>query len=185
MIIRPLPLHGAAVVDVEPIHDSRGLFARLFCDRELAEYLGPRRICNVNYSHTRDRGALRGLHFQRPPHAEVKFVRCTRGAIFDVIVDIRRESPTFLQWHGTELTPDNKRLVVVPEGFAHGFQTQTTDCEVTYLVTEPWTPSHEGGLRHDDPALGIHWPLEITEISGKDSAHPWLLAGADPLETRP
>ncbi len=181
MIIHPLPLQGAAVVDVEPFHDARGLFARLFCDDELSEFLGPRQIRNVNYSHTRDCGALRGMHFQRPPHAEVKFVRCTRGALFDVIVDIRRESPTFLQWHGEKLTEENQRMMVVPEGFAHGFQALTEGCDATYLVTQYWSSSHEGGLRYDDPAVGIRWPLEVTEISDKDAAHPWLVDGADPL----
>lgn len=130
---------------------------------------------------SRLRGTVRGLHFQRPPHAEAKLVRCVAGAIFDVIVDLRDGSPTRLAWEGFELSAGNGRMVLVPEGFAHGFQTLTDDAEVTYHVTHPYTPEAEGGLRYDDPALGIAWPLPVSMISEKDRAWPLVSAAGAAL----
>jgi dTDP-4-dehydrorhamnose 3,5-epimerase len=170
-----LPLPGAAVVDTDPYADERGLFARFFCRQDLGQLLGSRNIEQVNFSRTARRGTVRGLHYQRPPKAEMKFVRCLRGAIYDVLVDVRRDSPTYLQWYGTPLAPDALTMLCIPEGFAHGFQALQDDCEIIYFVTHAYAPSYEEGLRYDDPALGIGWPLQVTEISDKDASYPLLL----------
>jgi dTDP-4-dehydrorhamnose 3,5-epimerase len=114
------------------------------------------------------------MHFQYPPHAEMKLVRCLKGRVWDVAVDLRYRSPTFLQWHAEELTPNSGRMMVIPEGFAHGFQVLEPDSELLYLHTAPYTPSAEGGLRHNDPKLGIHWPLHVTDLSERDAAHPLI-----------
>ena len=165
------------IVRSTPHHDDRGAFVRLFCAEELQPVLGGRQIAQVNHSRTTDAGTVRGLHFQRPPHAEMKMVRCVRGRLWDVAVDLRSGSPTFLQWHAQELTPDEPEMLVIPEGFAHGFQALEPDSELLYLVTEFYNPSSEGGLRYDDPRLGIEWPLPPQGVSSRDLAHPLL--GAD------
>lgn len=167
-------LPGVLVVISDPHADPRGSFARLFCQRELAGVLGERRIVQINHSHTAAAGAIRGLHFQRPPHAEMKLVRCLRGRVWDVAVDLRRDSPTFLRWHAEELTPHNQRMLVLPEGCAHGFQVLEPDSELLYLHTAYYTPAAEGGIRYDDPRIGIHWPLPVTDISPRDKSHPLL-----------
>ncbi len=182
MIIRPLPIDTATLIEAEPFEDHRGLFARFFCAQELAQILGERQIVNVNFSCTRQAGAVRGMHFQFAPHQEMKLVRCIRGAVFDVLVDLRPSSPTFLKWHGEVLSAANLRMLCVPEGFAHGFQALEPDSEVLYLTTAFYQPDAEGGLRYDDPALGIEWPREVTDISRKDAAHPLLQPGQQPLE---
>lgn len=181
MIIAPLPLAEALIVDAELFRDHRGVFSRFFCSRELASVMGTRQIVNVNYSSTSRKGSIRGLHFQRDPHQEMKLVRCIRGAVFDVIVDLRRASATFLQWHGETLSANNMRMMVVPEGFAHGFQTLEEESELLYLSTAFYDPGAEGGLRHDDPVLNIRWPLAVVDISGKDAVHPLLGDDPDPL----
>lgn len=182
MIIHRLPLNAAFLIEAEPFADHRGLFARFFCTRELAQVFGERQIVNVNFSRTCQAGAVRGMHFQLPPHQEMKLVRAIRGAVFDVLVDLRPESPTFLQWHGEVLSAANLKMLCVPEGFAHGFQALEPDSEVLYLTTAYYAPDAEGGLRYDDPALGIKWPLEVTEVSRKDAAHPLLKPGRQPLK---
>lgn len=162
-------LKGAYIVDLEPRSDHRGFFARTFCANEFAELnLKPAVAqCNVSYNHSR--GTLRGMHYQLPPATETKFIRCTQGAIYDVIVDLRPESETYLQHIGVELTAENRRALYVPEMFGHGYQTLTDNTEVIYQVSEFYTPNRERGLRYDDPALGIEWPLPISEISVKDT----------------
>lgn len=180
MIFRETALPGAFTVDIQEYRDERGLFARTFCAQEFeAHGLNPLTV-QTNLSFNARAGTLRGLHYQLPPAAETKLVRCTRGAILDVIVDLRPESPTYLQHVAVELTADNRRALFVPEQFAHGYQALTDGAEVTYQVSAAYTPGSERGLRFDDPALGIGWPLPVTVISSKDAAWP-LLADRDDL----
>ena len=172
MIFTKTPLKDAYIIDIEPFEDERGFFARAWCQNELkAQGLNPR-LSQANLSYNKQKGTLRGMHFQRPPHAEVKIVRCIRGALYDVIIDIRPESPTYKQWTGVELSADNRRVLYVPEGFAHGFITLQDDTEAMYLVSEFYTPGAEGGLRWNDPAFNIEWPVEMTVISDKDNSWP-------------
>lgn len=173
----PTRLHGLYVADALIVGDHRGAFSRLFCADALAPALGSRRIVQINQSLTRTVGAVRGLHFQQPPYAEMKMVRCLRGRVFDVAVDLRAGSPTFLQWHAEELSPASGRMMLIPEGFAHGFQVLEPESELLYLHTAFYTPAAEGGVRHDDPQLGISWPLPVTDLSARDRQHPLLSAG--------
>ncbi len=168
------PLKGCYVIRTTPFIDHRGAFARFFCERELKQVIGDRKIVNVNFSRTVKRGSIRGLHFQRAPDAEMKFVRCIKGSVFDVAVDLREESPTYQHWYGVELSAENMDMFAVPEGFAHGFQALEDDVEIIYLVTSFYSPHCEGGLNHADPQIGIHWPLPITDVSEKDLHHPCL-----------
>ena len=177
MTLTPTPLPGVMVVTSTPHTDPRGSFARLFCERELAGVLDGRRIVQINQSRTATVGAVRGMHFQCPPHAEMKLVRCLRGRVWDVAVDLRADSPTFLHWHADELSPDNQHMLVIPEGCAHGFQVLAPDSELLYLHTACYVPEAEGGVRHDDPALGIRWPLPVTDLSPRDRGHPLIDAG--------
>ena len=172
--VQPTPIPGLVVVEIKPHIDHRGAFARLYCEDELASLIGSQRIVQINHSRTAEIGTVRGLHYQRPPHAEMKLVRCIKGRVWDVAVDIRNNSPTFLRWHAEELTPTNARMMVIPEGFAHGFQVLEPDSELLYLHTEFYTPKSEGGLRHDDPRLAINWPLAVTDLSPRDAAHPFV-----------
>lgn len=176
MKIERTALDGAVVVQATPFTDHRGAFQRLFCENELAAVIGARHIVQINQSLTRMAGAVRGMHFQRAPHAEMKLVRCLRGRAWDVAVDLRADSPTFLRWHAEELSPDNGRMLVIPEGCAHGFQALAPDTELLYLHTASYTPAAEGGVRHDDPALTITWRLPVTEISQRDQLHPLITA---------
>jgi len=170
----PTPLAGAFVVELEPIEDERGFFARSFCQNEFrARGLDPV-VAQCNVSLNRSRGTLRGLHYQAPPHEEAKLVRCTRGAIWDVIVDLREGLPTRWKSFSTELTADNRRALYVPRGFAHGFQTLADDSEVLYQISEFYHPESSRGLRWDDPALGIRWPLPEPVVSARDRAYPLL-----------
>lgn len=168
MIFTQTELKDALIIDPEIREDARGFFARIWCQDELGGQGINTNVVQVNMSYSRTRGTLRGMHYQRAPHAETKLVRCTMGAIYDVIVDIRPGSPTYLRWIGVELSAQNHRMLYIPEGFAHGFQTLTDDVEVTYQVTAFYTPSAEGGARYNDPAFGITWPLDVTVISDKD-----------------
>jgi dTDP-4-dehydrorhamnose 3,5-epimerase len=174
MIFTETTLPGAVIVDVERRGDERGFFARSYCEREFAAHGLKARVAQANVSFNHRRGTVRGLHFQFPPAAETKLVRCTRGAILDVIVDLRPESPTFLQHVAVELTAENRRALYVPERFAHGYQVLEDDTETTYQVGEFYTPAAESGLRFDDPRLAIAWPLAPTELSPKDRAWPLL-----------
>jgi len=170
------------VVESEPYTDHRGAFARLFCERTLAAVIGERHIVQINHSRTTAVGAVRGMHFQHPPHAEMKLVRCLRGRVWDVVVDLRAGSPTFLRWHAEELSAESSHMLVVPEGCAHGFQVLEADSELLYLHTTFYTPAAEGALRFDDPTLGIAWPLQVTDLSERDKNHALLthdFAGLD------
>lgn len=174
MLFTETSLPGAYVIDLEKRVDERGHFARAWCRREF-EALGlASEIEQINVAFSPRRGTLRGLHFQRPPHEEVKLVRCTRGAIFDVIVDLRPESPTHLRWFAAELTADNGRMLYMPRGFAHGYQTLEDGTEITYQTTHPYVPHAASGVRFDDPALGIRWPLLVTAVSAADHSWPLL-----------
>jgi len=174
MKIRDTEIHGAHVVETEPFQDNRGAFARLYCARELAPVVGDRQVVQINHSLTRAAGAVRGLHYQRSPHAEMKIVRCLKGRVFDVAVDLRRGSPTFLRWIACELSPQNRQALVVPEGCAHGFQVLEPDSELLYLHTAYYTREAEGAVRYDDPRVGVAWPLAPTDLSERDRSHPLL-----------
>ena len=172
------PLKGAVVIELEEKPDPRGFFARSFCAREMAEHRLRHEVAQCNLSFNHKAGTLRGMHYQVSPATEAKLVRCTRGAIHDVIVDLRPGSPTYLKHFGVELSAENRRALYVPEMFAHGYQALTDGAEVTYQVSQEYTPGCERGLRHDDPALGIRWPMAVTVISEKDAAWP-LLSGTE------
>jgi dTDP-4-dehydrorhamnose 3,5-epimerase len=163
-------MQGLRLIEQEPFVDERGLFSRLYCRQTLAAAGIDKPIAQMNQSVTRAAGCLRGLHFQHPPACETKIVICLAGAVFDVAVDLRRGSPTFLHWHGETLSAENKRILVIPEGFAHGFQAVMPDSLLLYLHTEPYARESEGRIRFDDPALGIRWPLPVTGISDQDMA---------------
>jgi dTDP-4-dehydrorhamnose 3,5-epimerase len=172
MRFTPTELAGAYVIDIEPRADDRGFFARTWCQNEFAQHGLVATIAQANMSYNHKRGTLRGMHFQRAPHAEVKIIRCTRGALYDVIIDLRPESPSYKRWIGVELSAANYRMLYVPEGFGHGFQTLEDDTEVAYNVSQFYTPGAEGGVRYNDPAFGIEWPLPVSVISEKDAAWP-------------
>jgi dTDP-4-dehydrorhamnose 3,5-epimerase len=165
-------LKGACVVRLKKIEDERGYFARAWCREEFLQHgLNPEMVqLNVGFSHRR--GTLRGLHYQLAPHAEAKFIRCTRGAIYDVIIDLRKESPTLGQWHGIELKPDNGLMVYAPEGFAHGCQSLEDNTEMYYMTSAPFAPSAALGVRYNDPAFAITWPLPVSLISAADRSWP-------------
>jgi dTDP-4-dehydrorhamnose 3,5-epimerase len=168
------PFKNAFVLQAEPYVDHRGKFGRIYCQDELKQIGHYKQIVQINHSSTRKSGAIRGMHFQYSPRAEIKMVQCLRGSVFDVIVDLRRDSDTLLQWYGEILSDDNLKMIYVPEGFAHGFQTLEEDTELLYLHTEFYSPEHEGGVRYNDPMLSISWPLEVTEVSQKDQEYPLL-----------
>ena len=178
MIFTEAPLPGAFLVDLEPLTDARGFFARSYAaDEFAARGLGPELgQCSVSYNARR--GTLRGLHYQDAPHEEHKLVRCTAGAIFDVIVDIRPQSSHYRRWFGTDLTAQNRRSLFIPPGFAHGFITLSDDAEVYYMISVPHAPQYARGFRWDDPAFSIQWPLEPIVISPRDAAYPLLDASA-------
>ncbi len=169
--VQSAPLSGLNVLVRKPLGDSRGYLERMFCVDELQDVFGARRIVQINHTLTQTRGTVRGMHFQHAPHAEMKFVSCLRGSVFDVAVDLRKGSPTFLQWHAELLSADNHKTLAIPEGFAHGFQTLTDDCEMLYLHTAAYAPGAEAGLSPKDAKLAIAWPLPIAEISPRDAAH--------------
>jgi dTDP-4-dehydrorhamnose 3,5-epimerase len=173
MIFTETALAGAFIIDIEPRGDSRGFFARAFCQHEFEEHGLKPIIAQANLAYNSTRGTLRGMHFQYPPAAETKLVRCTRGSILDIIVDLRPESPTYLEHVAVELTADNHRALYVPERFAHGYQVLEDVTETSYQVGEFYAPEHEGGLRYDDPRLGLTWPLPVGEMSVKDAG--WQL----------
>ena len=168
MIFTETKLHGAFTIDLERRADNRGFFARTFCQHEFEEHGLRPIIAQVNLASNKRKGTLRGMHFQYPPAAETKLVRCTRGAILDIIVDLRPESSTYLEHIAVELSADNHRALYVPERFAHGYQVLEDNTETTYQVGEFYAPEMEGGLRYDDPRLGLEWPLPVGEMSEKD-----------------
>ena len=164
-------LNGAYTIDLDKREDERGFFARLFCINEFDGEGMDRNVVQINNSLSKDKGTLRGIHYQLNPKAETKIVRCIKGSLWDVIVDLRPDSPTFLQWFGETLSAENRRMMFVPKGFGHGFITLEPDTEAIYLVTEFYSPEHERGLRWNDPNIGIEWPIEPVIISEKDKNH--------------
>ncbi len=165
-------LKGAFVVKIEKLSDERGFFARSWCQKEFEDQGLISRLVQTNVSYNRKKGTLRGMHYQIAPYQECKLIRCTRGAIYDVIIDLRPDSATYKQWTGVELTADNYTMLYVPEDFAHGFLTLTDNTEITYQVSQFYTPGSEKGIRFDDTAFNIQWPLEVTVISDKDRTWP-------------
>lgn len=178
MIFHALPLPGAYEIELEKRADERGYFARTWCQREFAAVIPDAEPVQANSSYNVKAGTLRGLHFQAAPHVETKLVRCTRGAIFDVIVDLRPQSPTFRQWVGRDLTATNGRMMFIPKDFAHGFQTLEDETEVAYQTSAFYAPEAERGLRWDDPALNIDWPRPVTVITAKDQGWPLIDSSA-------
>ena len=182
-IVTDLPLAGLKCVERQRLGDARGFLSRLFCAEELAaaDWLKP--IAQINHTYTQQRGTVRGLHYQQPPHAEMKLITCLQGAIWDVAVDLRQGSPTFLNWFAEHLSAENQKALLIPEGFAHGFQAQTDDVELVYCHSAAYQSGAEAGLNPLDARLGITWPLAIAEMSDRDRNHPFLkdyFAGVTP-----
>lgn len=169
-----LPIAGLSLVERRPIKDERGFLERLFCMEEMAMHVQDRSIVQINRTLTHRQGTVRGMHFQHPPCAEMKFVTCIRGKVFDVALDLRKGSPTFLKWTSVELSSDNQRTFIIPEGFAHGFQTLEDECELIYFHTSAYSPANEGALNALDPEIGIEWPMAIADRSVRDECHPFL-----------
>jgi dTDP-4-dehydrorhamnose 3,5-epimerase len=172
LTLHDTPLGELKLVERQRAGDERGWFSRFFCREELAPFGTGGNIAQINQTLTRTAGTVRGLHFQRPPHAETKLVSCIRGEVFDVAVDLRPGSPTFLKWYGTVLSADNGRALMIPTGFAHGFQTLVADCELLYLHDVPYAPGAEGGINALDPTLAIIWPLPVALLSNRDRMLP-------------
>jgi dTDP-4-dehydrorhamnose 3,5-epimerase len=172
--IASAPLAGLKCVMRQPQADARGFLSRLFCVDELAVAGWRKPIAQINHTYTKKLGTVRGMHYQNTPHAEMKLVSCIRGEVFDVVIDLRAGSPTFLKWHAEILSAENGRALLIPEGFAHGFQTLTDGCNMVYLHTASYAPDSQAGIRVDDPLIGITWPLAVAEISLRDREHPLL-----------
>jgi dTDP-4-dehydrorhamnose 3,5-epimerase len=168
------PLEGLKIVQRRTVNDSRGFLSRVYCAKEFAGHGFNKSVSQINQTLTYQKGTVRGLHYQLMPHTEIKLVSCVKGEIFDVAVDLRKGSPTFLYWHSEVLSEKNQRSMLIPEGFAHGFQTLTEDCELIYLHTSPYEQSAEAALNAMDPKLNITWPLDIVELSERDSSHPMI-----------
>lgn len=172
MKLTETPIAGAWLLDIEPITDERGFFARSHCVDTLAAYSLEGRMLQQSISFNHRRGTLRGMHYQRSPHEEIKLVRVTRGSIYDVILDLRRESPSYLCWHAVELSADNHRSLYIPKGVAHGFQTLEDRSEVVYQMAQAYVPGYSCGVRWNDPAFSIDWPLADPILSERDACHP-------------
>jgi dTDP-4-dehydrorhamnose 3,5-epimerase len=172
MKFTPTEIADVFVVELEKREDDRGFFARGFCQREFEEHGMVSQVVQANISYNKYKGTLRGMHYQVSPYEETKFLRCTKGAVYDVIIDMRPESLSYMKWFGVELTDKNYKMLYVPRNFAHGFQTLEDETEVMYLVSEFYAPQSERGVRFDDPAFNIQWPLEVAQISEKDAAWP-------------
>lgn len=165
-------LKGSYLIDLNLLQDSRGWFSRTYSKDIFANEIGfNNEWVQMNHSFTKEKGAIRGMHFQLRPFTEIKLIRCIAGEVFDVIVDLRKDSPTFLQWFGTRLSKENKKMIYIPGGFAHGFQTLSADAELIYNHSEFYNPEAESGISYNDPAINIKWPIEVTEISGRDKTH--------------
>lgn len=176
-IFHPTPIAGLLAIERLPLGDARGFLERLFCADDLAAagwtgQIGP--IAQINHTFTAQPGTVRGLHYQRPPHAEMKLVSCLHGAVWDVAVDLRPASPTYLQWHAEILSADNHRTLLIPPGCAHGFQTLGADVQLLYCHSQAYAPHSEGGLHPQDPRLAIAWPLPVHGLSPRDASHPWI-----------
>ncbi len=167
-------ISGVWIIENEVFKDDRGAFTRLFCSDEMQGIIDARVVVQINHSMTHSVGAVRGFHYQNPPHVEIKIVRCLKGRVFDVAVDLRQASPTFLKWTAVELTPENRSAFVIPEGCAHGFQVLEEGSELLYLHTAFYMPSFEGAVRFDDPKIGVNWPLAPIDLSERDLGHPHL-----------
>jgi len=174
MIFTPTPLQGSYTIDLNPMADERGWFARTYCKNEFSKIGHKGEWVQLNHSFTKQKGSVRGMHYQLPPFSEIKLVRCITGAVYDVIVDLRKDSATFLQWFGVELSAQNKKMIYIPQGFAHGFQTLSNDCELIYHHSAFYTPGAEGGIKYDEPLINIQWPLALSTISERDRQHPFL-----------
>lgn len=170
----PTPFDGLMIVQRKVIEDLRGFFSRFYCAEEFLEVGVAKPIAQINHTVTRKKGAVRGMHFQQFPYVETKLVSCLKGEIFDVAVDLRPDSSTFLQWHGEILSADNRKSLLIPEGYAHGFQALTEDCELIYLHTAAYHPEAEGALNVADPKLNITWLLPISDLSERDRSHPFV-----------
>jgi dTDP-4-dehydrorhamnose 3,5-epimerase len=174
MKFEEIKLGGSYLVDVLASADERGWFARTFCKDEFNKIGFNGDWVQLNHSFTNEKNTIRGLHYQLPPFAEIKLVKCIAGIVFDVIVDIRKNSPTFLKWFGTELSAENKKMIYIPEGFAHGFQSLTDNCELIYHHSQFYKQGFEEGIKYDDPMIDIQWPNAVTNISKRDEEHPYL-----------
>ena len=179
MIFTETGLPGAYVIEPKLLNDQRGFFARVWCRNELLQHGLSGELVQSNIGFSYRKGTVRGLHFQRVPHAEAKIVRCTRGAVFDVIVDLRPDSPTYRRWFGAPLTPENRKMMYVPEGMATGYMTLEDETEVNYHTSQFFAPESAFGVRFDDPAFGIEWPLEATVVSDQDRGWPLMLSRAE------
>lgn len=174
MNFTPTPLKGSFIIQLMPFNDDRGWFVRTFSKNEFKEIGINYEWVQMNHSYTASKGTIRGMHYQVPPYKEIKMVRCIRGMVYDVIIDIRKESPTFLHWYGIELSATQMNMIYIPEGFAHGFQALTDDCELIYHHSEFYIPNAEEGIKYNDPLINIQWPLAVSRISERDKNHPSL-----------
>ena len=174
MIFSPTTLHGSYVIELEQFNDKRGWFARYYCKEAFSKINHHKEWLQMNHSFTATQGTIRGMHYQVAPYKEIKMIRCIAGAVFDVIIDIRKDSPTFLQWFGVELSAQNKKMIYIPEGFAHGFQSLSDNAELLYHHTAYYTPGAEAGIRYDDAKINIEWPLPVSVLSEKDAAHLYI-----------
>ncbi len=172
MKFKAIDIDGVYLIEGDRHKDDRGFFGRSWCTREFEEHGLDNRIAQVNVGFSPQAGTLRGMHFQRSPHAEAKVVRCTMGAVYDVVVDLREGSPTLRKWYGVELNAENRCSLYIPEGCAHGYQTMVDDSEIYYFTSRPYAPDHATGVRFDDPAFGIKWPLPVGAISDADRSWP-------------
>ncbi|CAK7061539.1 MAG: dTDP-4-dehydrorhamnose 3,5-epimerase [Desulfovibrio sp.] len=182
MKIEKTSIDGVVTLSFEPFQDARGRFNRIFCRRELAPIRPGLVIQQINQSHTVQKGYVRGLHFQYPPHAELKIITCIRGSVFDVALDLRKGSPSLLRWHGEILSATNQKALIVPEGCAHGFQALENDVELLYFSSAYYYPEAEGGIRYNDPLANVTWPEQVTLVSDKDAALPLVAADFNGLE---
>lgn len=169
MIFNENALKGSYTIELNPFVDERGWFARTFCKNEFKKIGHQKEWVQLNHSFTQKAGVIRGMHYQLSPHCEIKLVRCIAGSVFDVVIDLRKDSDTFLQWTGVELSAESKKMMYIPEGFAHGFQSLTENCELLYHHTAFYTPAAEAGIKYNDPTINIQWPLELTGISERDN----------------
>lgn len=174
MIFTETSLKGSYIIDLEPLADERGWFARTYCKNEFNAIGHTKEWVQLNHSFTRQKGTIRGMHYQLPPFSEIKLVRCIAGAVYDVIIDVRKGSPTFLNYFGAELSATNKKMIYIPEGFAHGFQALTDDCELIYHHSQFYAPDVETGIKYDEPTINIEWPLPVQIISARDNSHPLI-----------
>ncbi len=174
MIFHSTFINDLYLIELEIFKDQRGWFARSFCKDEFKKIGHTKEWVQMNHSFTNHIGAIRGMHFQLPPYTETKLVRCISGSVYDVAIDLRKNSPTFLKWFGTEISAENKKMILIPDGFAHGFQALTNNCELIYHHTNFYTPDAEGGIRYNDPLIGVKWPQEVSDISEKDSKYVFL-----------